>query len=211
MKMPQPYVKNRRRFRTIQTASALDLPFPVNPKMRLAQISDVAPTFGNLRPLLPESSADLQGFRPNMIVGLSADLQHLAVQVSRGLIDLSSVDHAVIALTRCGMAPLTDVARVVLWQTFGVPVFEIFTGFDHFILAYECELHEGWHLAPHVSLAECAGELMLQAPGVVGLHTALTGFITMDRCPCGRKSPRLMDVQPFQACDLKSLPWAAIA
>jgi len=208
--MSQLYVKSRSRFRTIQTASAINLPFPIHPQVRLAQLSENVPTFGVLQPFRPESAVHLQGFRPNILVGTAAELQNLAEQVDLGTVDLSSVDHAVIALTRCGDAPLNDVARVVLWQRFGVPVFEIFTGLDNSILGYECELHEGWHLAPKVAFSELDGELMLHAPGVTGLHTALSGFITNDKCPCGREGTRLLEMRPVQCTRIK-LPCAATA
>ena len=208
--MSKQYVKSRSRFRTIQTASSINLPFPHHPQMRLAQLGENAPKFGMLQPFLPESALHLQSFRPNMLVGSAADLQSLAEMVDLGTVDLASVDHAVIALTRCGEPPISDVARVVLWQTFGVPVYEIFTGLDNAILGYECELHEGWHLAPKVSFSESDGELMLDAAGVTGLHTAISGFITNDKCPCGRDGSRLLDMQPVRRADLTQ-PLAATA
>jgi hypothetical protein len=195
--MSKLHVKSRSRFRTIQTAAAVRLPFPIHPQMRLAQLSESAPAFGVLAGFRPESAIHLEGFSPNMLVGSTADLQSLAEQVDLGTVDLSCVDHAVIVLTRCGESPVSDVMRVVFWQVFGVPVFEIFTAPDDSILGYECELHEGWHLAPGVEFSEMDGELILDAEGVCGLHTALSGFISNDKCPCGREGPRLMDVQPL--------------
>jgi hypothetical protein len=211
--MSKLHVKSRSRFRTIQTAAAILLPFPIHPQMRLAQLSERAPAFGVLTGFRPESGIHLQGFSPNMLVGSTADLQYLAEQVDLGTLDLSCVDHAVIVLTRCGEAPVNDVARVVFWQVFGVPVFEIFTGPDDAILGYECEMHEGWHLAPDVKFSEMNGELILDAAGVSGLRTALTGFITNDPCPCGREGPRLLDVQPVKRQQEQEEPqtWAATA
>lgn len=196
--------------RTHQTASAVKLPFPVHPKMRLAQLCHSAPAFAGLKPFRPESVIDIQGYRPNMLLGTARDLQELAEQVELGTVDLASVDHAVIALTRCGQPPISDVTRVVLWQNFGVPVYEIFVGLDNSILGYECELHEGWHLAPKISFAELNGELMLQAPGVATLQTAVSGFVTNDKCPCGRAGSRLLNVEPVQRLD-RHVEWAATA
>jgi len=209
--MSKLHVKSRSRFRTIQRASAVNLPFPIHPHMRLALLSESAPAFGMLEPFRPESALHLQGFAPNMLAGSAADLQNLAEQVDLGTVNLSCVDHAVIVLTRCGEEPINDVARVVLWQVFGVPVFEIFTGFDGAILGYECELHEGWHLAPDVDFSEIDGELLLDAPGVSGLRTALSGFVTNDKCPCGRLGPRLMDMQALQRQEETEQQWAATA
>jgi hypothetical protein len=198
-----------RRFRTIKTPSALKLPFPVHPLVRLAQLSPVPP-FGLQKPFQPQSAIELEGFRPNIIAGTSSELLQLAEQVELGTLRLASVDQAVVALTRCGHAPVSDVARVVLWQAFGVPVYEIFTGHDNSILGYECELHEGWHLASKVRFTELSGELMLEAAGVSGLHTALSGFMTEDPCPCGRSGLRLLKMQPIKRPD-SWLQWADIA
>jgi hypothetical protein len=202
--MPKSYVKSRSRYRTLQTASAIHLPFPIDPRMRLAQLSESVPRFGVLKPFRPDSAIHLQGFRPNMLVGTASELQRLAEQVDLGTVDLTCLDHAVIVLTRCGGDPLTDVARVVFWQIFGVPLFEIFVGLDDAILGYECELHEGWHLAPHVSLTESNNELMLDAPGVTGLHTGLSGFVAHDQCPCGRPGPRLLKMEPARQRTMQS-------
>jgi hypothetical protein len=213
--MSKLYVKSRSRFHAVQTASAVSWPFPTHSQMRLAQLSDSAPAFGKLQPFYPESMVHLQGYRPNMIVGTASELQHLAGQVDLGTVDPSTVDHALIVLTRCGQPPVSDVARVVLWQTFGVPVYEIYCGLDNSILGYECELHEGWHLAPGVAFAEMDGELMLNAPGVLGLHTSLSGFVTNDKCPCGRQGPRALNVEPIQRrtkeLQRTEFPWAATA
>jgi hypothetical protein len=207
--MTKLYVKGRP-FRTLQTVAAVTLPFPVHPQMRLSQLSESAPAFGVLEQLRTDSTTELQGFRPNMISGTAPELQQLAEQVELGTVDLSSVDHCVIALTRCGYAPLSDVIRVVLWQTFGVPVYEVFIGLDNAILGYECELHEGWHLGSRVGFVELNGELMLDAPGVSGLHTSLGGFVTDDQCPCGRPGQRLMNVEPVHRVNLP-FRWAATA
>lgn len=207
--MSKLHVKNRP-YRTLQTASAVKLPFPIHPLMRLVQLSPGALSFGVLKPFCTESTIDIQGFRPNMLSGTSQELLQVAEQVELGTVDLSSVDHAIIAITCCGQAPISDVSRVVLWQTFGVPVYEIFAGLDNSILGYECELHEGWHLAPKVGFSELNGELMLESPGVAGLHTALSGYISNDKCPCGRNGSRLMNMEPIQRLNLHA-NWAAIA
>jgi hypothetical protein len=198
------------RYRTIQAPFALKLPFPVNAQMRLAVLSDTAPVFGLLAPFKPELATQLEGFRPNLIAGTVAEFEQLAEQVDLDAVTLSCLDHAVIVLTRCGNAPLSDVARVVFWQAFGVPVYEVFTGLDDTILAYECELHEGWHLAPRIRLVKLNGELMLEAAGVAGLHTGLSGVVTDDECPCGRTGRRVLNLEPVKRLN-RGWGWAAIA
>ena len=199
-----------RRFRSIPSSSELKLPFATHTQIRLAQLEEEAPSFGQLISFRPQSALDLEGFQPNIIAGAPPGLQNLAEQVGLGTLNLSCLDHAVIALVRCGQAPLNDVARVVFWQAFGVPVYEVFIGLDNSILAYECELHEGWHLARKVRFSDVNGELMLDAAGVAGLHTSLTGYMTGDECPCGRRGYRLLNMEPLKPVSQK-MRWAAIA
>jgi phenylacetate-coenzyme A ligase PaaK-like adenylate-forming protein len=151
--------------------------------------------FAGIKPFRTGRWVEMEGFRPHVIVGRATDLMSLAEHVELGMLDLSSVDHALIVVTKCGLEPVTDVARVVLWQTFGVPVFEIFTGPDYTVLASECELHEGWHLEADVQLDFLQGELVLNARGNTGLRTGMAGRIDEEPCPCGRSTPRVMNVR----------------
>ena len=190
-----PKLSSRLRRVTPDAPKGFRLPFPVTPKVRFAQLG-VGPMFEGIKQFRAERWVELEGFRPQVIVGRATDLQSIAEQVELGMLDLSSVDHALIVVTQCGLEPLTDVARVVLWQTFGVPVFEIFTSLDYTVLASECELHEGWHLEADVQLDFLQGELVLNAHGNSGLRTGMTGRIDEEPCPCGRSTPRVMNVRP---------------
>lgn len=169
------------------------LPFPAHPNVRIAQLTET-PSFVGVQTFVPERWLELETFRPRVLVGYAGELQRLAERVDLGMLDLVCVDHAVVLLTPCGSKPLSDVLRVVLWQSFGVPVFELFVGPDKSLLAFECEAHEGWHLEPGVQLGAFEEELILDSPGNYGLRTGLRGRILEDTCPCGRETPRLMDI-----------------
>jgi hypothetical protein len=52
---------------------------------------------------------------------------------------------------------------------------------------------------------------MLDASGISGLHTSLSGFVTNDKCPCGRQGPRLMDIRPVPRAETEEQRWAATA
>jgi phenylacetate-coenzyme A ligase PaaK-like adenylate-forming protein len=181
----------------------VSLPFPTDPKVRIAQLTETPP-FEGVEAFIPERWLELERYRPHVILGNTADLQRLAEQVDLGMVDLTCVNHAVVALTACGASPLSDVLRVVLWQSLGVPIFELYIGPDHRLLAYECEAHDGWHLESGVVISTFGGELMdaelsdgeliLDSPGTYGLRTGLCGRITEEACPCGRETPRLMDI-----------------
>jgi hypothetical protein len=169
------------------------LPFPADPKVRIAQLTE-SPRFAGVESFIPERWLELESFRPRVVIGAAVDLKRLAEQVDLGIVDLACVDHAVVVLTACGSKPLSDVLRVVLWQSFGVPVFELFVGPDKTLLAFECEAHEGWHLEPGVELGAFGEELILDSPGNYGLRTGLSGRLLKETCPCGREAPRLMDI-----------------
>ena len=78
--------------------------------------------------------------------------------------------------------PVPPALRDLLWNTFGVPVFEQYLGPNLELLAFECEAHDGLHLAN-------AG---VHDPGCA-LRTEL--------CACGNPTPRLCAVEePGPAC-----------
>ena len=184
---------NLRRFRS-QQATGTKLPFPAPSNLRLAQLNP-APLFDSVEPFTPERWVELEAYRPRVLVGRATELHRLAEQVELGMIDLSCVDHAIIALTASGDNPVSDILRVILWQTFGVPVFELYIGLDQSLLASECEAHEGWHLEPDVHVSLLHDELILDSPGGRGQRTGLTGTLDLEPCPCGRSTPRVLNIE----------------
>jgi hypothetical protein len=191
-----------RRFRRPNTPP-IPLPFPVSPTLRLAQLSP-GPKFANVKPFVPKRWSDLRDFAPNVVVGSLTETQRLAEKAASGKVDGLSIDHALVIITRHGSKPLNDVARVILWQSFGVPVFELYLGLDHSLLASECEAHEGWHLSPGIGFATLdTGELLLDGAGNIGLRTGLSASLDKTACPCGRPSPRMLDIQQFRHLDVR--------
>ena len=169
--------------------------------MRLVQLSP-GPHFARVRPLVLKQWTHLPLLRPNVVAGSLNELQLLADEVVLHSLDVSCIDHALVVLTRYGSKPLTDMMRVMLWQRFGVPIFELYLGLDESLLAWECEAHEGWHMAPGIGFANMtAGELILDGAGNSGLRTGLCGLLDPNACPCGQTSPRIMNVEPLQLFD----------
>lgn len=162
------------------------------PNLRVAQIAKTA-SFDSVKAFRHGEWGALEHYRPRVLAGNAADLREAAQRVSAGAIELSSVDHAIFVVTDCGAAPLTDVSRVVLWQAFGVPVYELFVGKGG-ILAAECETHDGWHVEPGASFWVAHGELLLDGFGAKGTRTGLSGSIETTTCPCGRQGLRLMNI-----------------
>lgn len=109
--------------------------------------------------------------------------------------------NAVIAFSDLLQGPLSVEDSDRLWAAYQVPVFEQFLGFDGELLAWECEIHHGLHILEESALFESLVDerLMIsflanpQLP-VLRLETGLAGRIVRDECPCGEKSPRLLDL-----------------
>lgn len=183
-----------RRFRP-QNRNPRQLPVPALSTVRVAQVTPCACTLDAAQSFSRDRWDELEAFRPGVLVGSAADLRGLAELVQRDILDLASVDHALFVLTECGEQPVSDVSRVVLWQTFGVPLFELFVSAGGMLLASECEAHEGWHVESGAVFSLYDGELILDGPGLTGLGTGLTGRIDIEVCPCGRPGMRLTEIE----------------
>jgi hypothetical protein len=191
---------NMKRFRG-RKSPPIQLPFPVSPTLRLAQLSS-GPKFADVQPFRLKRVQDLRTFAPNVVVGSSSELRRFAEQAVSSSLDTSSIDHALVVVTHYGTQPLTDLVRVTLWQAFGVPIFELYLGLDNGLLCAECEAHEGWHLAPGVACTWLDGEMILSGGGNNGLRTGFTASLDPNPCPCGRPSARLLDIeQPTRSED----------
>jgi hypothetical protein len=184
---------NVRRFRS-QGTTRRKLPLFNPATLRVAQIGSRA-EFQGVRLFRPGEWNSIETYRPRVVAGSAEHLQELAERVELKVIELASVDHAIFVLTGCGDEPLRDVLRVVLWQTFGVPVYELFLATGGGLAASECETHEGWHVEPGVSFSLVNEELVLNGFGGKQLRTGLTGFLEQEPCACGRQGMRLMNVE----------------
>jgi hypothetical protein len=189
-----PAVKVKTNPRQLGAAGRVKLPFPASANLRLARLSP-GPRFDAVVPFMPERWFELEAYRPRVLVGEAADLESLLEQVQLGMVDLACVDRGLIVLTRYRARPLSDVFRVSLWQGFAVPIFELYLGPDNSLLAAECEVHEGWHLEPGIECWGHEGELILDSAGNYGLRTGLTADMETAPCPCGRTTPRLVNIE----------------
>ena len=93
-------------------------------------------------------------FAPSVIAGTAARLLAAAEAGARPT-------HAVVCFTSSTRNLLSNAQRDLLWEVFGVPIFEQILGPNNVLLASECEAHTGLHLtpaqsAPASSLAHCA-------------------------------------------------------
>ncbi|MBV9085154.1 MAG: hypothetical protein JOZ62_20960 [Acidobacteriaceae bacterium] len=179
------------------------LPVPGCAKVRIAQLSATA-TFDGVGLFPPPRWKDLQAYAPNVLVGSAAELQRLVERMDLRTVDLTTVDHSIFIVTQLGDKPVTDVFRVVLWQRFGVPVFELYTDAAGTLLARECEAQDGWHVEPGVRFSAYKRQLVLHA-GDTAIRTGLTRYLENQPCPCGRSGLRIMAIEPSVVEETESL------
>jgi hypothetical protein len=170
------------------------LPFPASPSLRAAQVT-AATFFDGVQPFPHERWAELETYRPSILVGPAEDLTRLVERVRRGTVDVKSVDRVVFVLTQCGDRPVSDGLRLVLWQTFGVPVYELLVSTGGMLLACECEAQEGWHAQPYASFFVSHGEVLVDALRQKRLRTGLLGYVETAVCSCGRSGMRVIHAE----------------
>ncbi|MBV8550903.1 MAG: hypothetical protein JOY54_06355 [Acidobacteriaceae bacterium] len=176
----------------------MKLPFRVTPKVRIAEISAI-PTVEMARGFSYEQWTELPLYRPSVLAGTTSELKLLVEEIERKKLDLSCVDRGITVLTYSCSPLLDDIFRVLLWQTFGVPVYELLVGPNRTLIAAECEAHEGWHVRPSADVSFVDGELMCTFRSCPPVQTGWLGRLEIEPCACGRGSARLMDlVFPMQ-------------
>ncbi len=87
---------------------------------------------------------------------------------------IANPTHALIAIRREWEPAISDADRERLWRAFRVPLFEQIVDDRCFLLAAECEAHEGLHIESRHF--------------IVGDHE-----IERTPCGCGKKSPRFIE------------------
>lgn len=179
-----------------QKADRNKLPFSIPANIRQAQVSgvalvDCAVTFQ------PDEWPNLESFQPRVLIGHADALKHLSERFRKGFLNLASVNHAVFVLTNRGELPVSDTSRVFLWQSFGVPVYEVVIAEDGNLLAVDCEADEGWHLQPGVRARLIDRELYFEVAGASPLSSGLHAAISSELCPCGRSAARISGVTPL--------------
>jgi len=123
---------------------------------------------------------DLPRWAPEALVLPLGMALTLANRKQYGLFDLPSLNKAIVVLTSFDDTPLATRHRDLLWQSFGVPVFEQLRGSDGAVIARECEVHDGLHI-----ISESRPDLR--------------GEIVTDHCACGAETPRLRCDRPAES------------
>jgi hypothetical protein len=130
-----------------------------------------------MRRFTVERFTEIEAFRPQVLIGGTADLHALANSCDAGILDLGSIDTVVLVATELGESAMTDIERVMFWQTFGVPVYELLVSSEGDLIASECEAHAGWHLEPRIQRRRRHFQI---------------GRLETEPCLCGRAEPRIL-------------------
>ena len=171
------------------------LPLPLAWNLRVAKVGTAVIAFDSTEAFTLDDAGELEQYRPRVLVGSAADLRRLAERIKSGKLSLPTVDHAIFVITQCGKKPLTDFVRVLLWQAFGVPLYELLISPEGTLLASECEAHEGWHVEPGAAFSVNHRKLLVDFADRKRLATGISGYIETEPCPCGRAGMRLLPLE----------------
>lgn len=172
------------RLRVPAGSQAQRLSFPVAGPQRIALLEQGFWVERNVREFGREDLAGLHSYAPEGLVAPLDIALSLADRKTRGLIDLSSLNVAIVVLTSLDDSPLTDDHRDLLWRAFGVPMFEQLRAWDGAVIARECEVHDGLHFDESLAVVD------------------LPGQVVFERCECGLETPRLKSVAPVYSAML---------
>jgi hypothetical protein len=170
------------------------LPVDLPCKGRIAQVSNPAALFEEARYFSSQEFPALQAYAPQILLGSSEALLDLSALVDGARLSLPELNRAIFVLTDCRDVPLRDRTRVILWQTFGVPAYELLLGDGGLLLAAECEAYEGWHIENGVTFSSIGDQLWYSTRRGPSGGTGLTGDLQAQPCPCGRAGKRIVNV-----------------
>ncbi len=163
------------------------------------------PRAWKVKPFNPRETLRLAEWRPEAVAGPVSELQRLADQIEDQWGRMPALSHSVLAFVTLRQAFLSDQTRDRFWRVFKVPVFGQIFGLSGELLAWECEAHEGYHIAEQRAVIEVdqrRGQPELLVTSLAGLlrpairlATGLEGRIEHSACGCGRRGPRLVDVR----------------
>jgi hypothetical protein len=156
-----------------------ELCFPVRKKARIALLEAHFRRASGIREFTLAEMQAMQAWQPEALVAPLEIALMLADQKGRGLFHVPSLNTVIVVLTSTEDSPLADHHRDLLWHAFGLPVFEQLRDAHGRVIARECEVHDGLHLAVEEALD-------------------FEGDLAMEPCACGLETPRLRSRVPVR-------------
>jgi hypothetical protein len=179
------------------------LRFPLHSPSRIALLDGAFESADGIETFALADIAWLRQYAPEALVCPLDVALSLADQRRRGLLDLPSLNTAIIVITSLEDSALEDHHRDLLWRAFGVPVFEQLRGLEGKIIARECEVHDGLHVTeasvtPHLEDYEL---VLMRLSGtqdrLITTRTGVSAEIVNEHCECGAETPRLRKLIPL--------------
>jgi hypothetical protein len=179
------------------------LEFPLSFTGRIALLEGGFHPRPNIREFAAADLERLAPYEPEALVCPLDLALSLADRKERGLFTLPSLSVALVVLTRLDDSPLAGHHRDLLWQAFRVPVFEQVLGWDGTVIARECEVHDGLHVAESVAIPHLHDDELLVTQltvfdePLIRVRTGLAAEIVTGHCECGSETPRLRNLIPM--------------
>ena len=182
-----------------------ELYWPLPPAARTAVLMEGFREHRTVKVFGDEQRSDWMRFAPEALAGPAPELRRLAELVESRLIGIPRPVHSVIAFSLLPQAFLSEEARDLFWRVFKVPVFAQILSPSCEVLAWECEAHQGYHVAGDSAIFEIdrdGGEPELLATSLVDrrrpvlrMATGMLGRVEHATCACGQAGPRLVEVR----------------
>lgn len=153
--------------------------FPIAAPARVAVLEAGFTLDRNAREFGASDFVTLEAWAPEAIVAPLRAALSLADRRLRGLMDLPSLNAAMVVLTNVDGEALEDSHRELLWMAFGVPIFEQLRSRAGAVVARECEVHDGLHVDPEARVTH-------------ELSTLSAAMMISEPCECGSETPRLL-------------------
>lgn len=152
---------------------------PLPPGVRIAILGFAFRETKFIRCFPREVTPTVLAHQPDAIAASISVLRALARTVRKGALQLPNLGYALIVLTEVDGELISQEDRDLLWQTFGLPIYEQLIDPRGEVLAMECEAHQGLH----VTNPDCPAEHLADVLGVALDRTA---------CGCGRRTFRFV-------------------
>jgi hypothetical protein len=174
---------------------------PWSTRLRAAVLCPNFQESDSVRIFDPDCLHEIKRFDPAAIAAPLEVLLSWTASPRHGRCAIPTPPRALIAFTGLEGGGLPDAARDMLWRAFEVPVFEQRLGSDGSVLAWECEAHEGLHVAEQNAVFERSSNRRLiltsltdRRRPLLRLIAGFTATLETDLCPCGQPGPRLLGV-----------------
>jgi hypothetical protein len=180
--------------------------WPIPPPARTAVLMEGFYECRRMRFFDPRDYARLRKYAPEALAGPVSALRALAERIPGRTAWSPKPRHSLLVLLLFPQTGITMETRELLWRVFEVPLYAQILSPGRNLLAWECQAHEGYHIAEENAVFELVpgpaepelvvtSLLDLRQP-LLRLATGLTARIERSRCGCGLRTARLVDLRP---------------